>query len=96
MKRAAKSGETHKKNLVLAGAPLFERGAAVWQIVGEALASSLDVWRETGRAQALNLTAGKSMAFLAKHGTANTLRQNLHKCRENSMIKHKAYLKNTV
>ena len=73
MKSAAKSGETRMKNLVLAGAPLFELGGgAERQIVGErgALASSLDVWRETGRGQALNLTARKNMAFLAKHGKA--------------------------
>ena len=43
MKSAAKSGETGMKNLVLDAAPLFERW---WtQIVGEALASSLEVRR---------------------------------------------------
>ena len=81
------------KNLVLAGAPLFERGAAnSGRGIGELIRRVERDWA----CKALNLTAGKSMAFLAKHGTANTLRWNLHKCRENSMIKHKAYLKNTV
>ena len=78
MKSATKSGETRTKNLALAAAPLFEpsMAAAVKANSGvvEALASSLDVWRERGKVclalQTLNLTAAKkSMAFLAKHGT---------------------------
>ena len=85
MKSGAKSGETRMKKLVLAGAPLFEQGGGAERQIEGALASSLDVWRETGRGQALNLTARKSMAFLAKHGTANTLCQKLHKFREPSM-----------
>ena len=66
MKSAAKSGETRMKNLVLAGAPLFEDGGGAERQIVAALASSLDVRRDTGRGQALNLTARKSMAFNSK------------------------------